>query len=74
MQREQHPLLAGVVDLRRETDAWVLATTDTRATLEALFAHLAAVGRELADLKTHRPTLDDVFIAMTGHSLREDDA
>jgi ABC-2 type transport system ATP-binding protein len=32
---------------------------------------LADVGIELATIELHRPTLDDVFLARTGRSLRE---
>ncbi|TWP49907.1 ATP-binding cassette domain-containing protein [Lentzea tibetensis] len=41
--------------------------------LPSLLRSLDADGVELRSVQVHRPTLDDVFLTMTGRSLREDD-
>ncbi|MFS8104186.1 ATP-binding cassette domain-containing protein [Lentzea alba] len=40
--------------------------------LPQLLKDLDAIGVELHSVQVHRPTLDDVFLTMTGRSLRED--
>jgi hypothetical protein len=37
----------------------------------ALLGLLTARGLALEDLRTHRPTLEDVFVALTGKHLRD---
>ena len=39
--------------------------------LPGLLAMLAAHGLELAELRTHSPTLEDVFVGLTGRALRD---
>jgi hypothetical protein len=48
-----------------------LVVTDTQASVGALLVHLDKVGVELESLKTHSPTLEDVFVALTGKHLRD---
>ncbi len=64
--------LPGVLEVRREGEAFVLSVTATQAAIGALFAHLDELEIELSDLHTHRPTLEDAFVEMTGHHLREE--
>lgn len=64
--------LPGVREVRRENDAVTLSVTDTQACVGALLGHLNDVGVELEALKTHAPTLEDVFMALTGKHLRDD--
>ncbi len=40
--------------------------------LAALMQELARQGRSLSQLTTHEPTLEDVFVELTGRALRED--
>ncbi|MHC4958670.1 MAG: ABC transporter ATP-binding protein [Planctomycetota bacterium] len=60
--------LPGVLELRRDGRAVVLSVDDTQAAITAVLA----LGVELEDLHTHRPTLDDVFLALTGKQLRDE--
>jgi len=55
----------------REGD-YVLYTNDLQKTLVSLIAKANAEKWRLADLKTRTATLEDVFIHMTGRSLREE--
>ncbi|MFK7961099.1 MAG: ABC transporter ATP-binding protein [Phycisphaerales bacterium] len=61
----------GVESTRMEGEAIVLIVTRTQAAIAGLFQHLATTGRELSDLRTTRPTLEDVFVALTGKQLRD---
>jgi ABC-2 type transport system ATP-binding protein len=63
--------LRGVSEVRREGSAFTLVVTDTQASVGALLGHLTEVGVELESLQTHSPTLEDVFVALTGKHLRE---
>ncbi len=63
--------LAGVTEVRREGSAFTLVVTDTQASVGAVLAHLADIGVELESLQTHSPTLEDVFVALTGKHLRD---
>ncbi|WP_428262203.1 ATP-binding cassette domain-containing protein [Haliangium sp.] len=60
--------LPGVRGLRRDGGAVVLEVDDTRQVIAGLFELDLAI----EDLHTHRPTLDDVFMALTGRELRDD--
>ena len=40
--------------------------------LEVVLGALAKEGIEVAGVEVRRPTLDDVFLTLTGHSLRDD--
>jgi ABC-2 type transport system ATP-binding protein len=63
--------LPGVSEVRREGSAFTLVVTDTQASVGALLAHLTETGVELESLQTHAPTLEDVFVALTGKHLRD---
>jgi ABC-2 type transport system ATP-binding protein len=61
----------GLRSIRRDPAAVVLTTTDVQATVGALLALLRDRGVALDDLSTHRPTLEDVFVSLTGKHLRD---
>ncbi len=63
--------LPGVREVRREGAAFTLVVEDTQASVGALLAHLAQVEVQLESLQTHAPTLEDVFVALTGKHLRD---
>jgi len=63
--------LPGVREVRREAGSTVLSVTDTQAAVTALLGVLEAGGLGLEDLRTHRPTLEDVFVVLTGKHLRD---
>ncbi len=48
-----------------------LTVMDTGAVLPALVAEIRRQGCEIIDLTTHRTTLEDVFVALTGRHLRD---
>lgn len=58
------------VDLKKEI--YVLYTDQLQSTLTDWIAIAGANGLEFADLRTRTATLEDVFIHMTGRSLREE--
>jgi len=63
--------IAGVDAVRVDGERLVLVVTRTQTAIAALFELLDARGLQLADLRTHRPTLEDVFVSMTGKHLRD---
>ena len=64
--------LAGVSAVRREAEHVVLSVTRTQDAIAALFALCARHGAPIEDLRTHRPTLEDVFVSLTGKHLRDE--
>jgi ABC-2 type transport system ATP-binding protein len=63
--------LAGVVALERNNGSFCAITSDAQATLDALFALVRGGGIGLEELAVRRATLEDVFLKLTGHQLRE---
>jgi len=63
--------LPGVRDVRREAGSITLTVTDTQASVGAVLEHLGERGVALEALHTHAPTLEDVFMELTGKHLRD---
>jgi len=63
--------LEGVADVRREGGDFVLSVTQTQRVIGTLFEIAEDRGLVIDDLRTHRPTLEDVFVSMTGKQLRD---
>ncbi len=63
--------LAGVKRAVVEDGQTVLYTADVGATIGALLARAEALGLEPRNLGIRRATLEDVFLDLTGHALRE---
>ena len=63
--------LPGVRAVRGEGMGWSLQVAAAHETVPALLEMLAADALDLAELRTHSPTLDDVFVARTGRGLHE---
>jgi ABC-2 type transport system ATP-binding protein len=63
--------LPGVAEVRREGSSFTLVVTDTQASVGAVLDHLTALEVDLASLQTHAPTLEDVFVTLTGKHLRD---
>jgi ABC-2 type transport system ATP-binding protein len=63
--------LPGVRDVRREAGSITLVVSDTQASVGALLAHLTDTQVALEALQTHAPTLEDVFMDLTGKHLRD---
>ena len=64
--------LPGVSGVRYEAGFAVLSVTRTQDALAGLFELAARLGITLDDLRTHRPTLEDVFVNLTGKHLRDE--
>jgi len=64
--------LAGVRLARRVDGGVELAVRAVHETVPELLAHLERAGVPLAELRTHSPTLEDVFVSLTGRQLRDD--
>ena len=64
--------LPGVKEVRTDVGGISLSVTNTQACVSALLARLDAEELELDDLRTHRPTLEDVFVNLTGKHLRDE--
>jgi ABC-2 type transport system ATP-binding protein len=64
--------LPAVSEVRRDGRAFSLTATEPHVALPALIASLSAAGLPLARLGTRHATLEDVFVALTGRSLRDE--
>lgn len=63
--------LPGVRHLRPEAGAWALHVAAPHQTIPALLAELERSGAQLTRLTTHHATLEDVFVHLTGRTLRD---
>ena len=63
--------LDGVIDCRRLDGAYVLHTKRPPQTIVSLVKYLDLHGNELQSLEMSSPTLEDVFIELTGRKLRD---
>ena len=63
--------LEGVADAREVDGAFVLHSQRPPQTIVSLVKHLEAEGNELVSLEIATPSLEDVFIEMTGRRLRD---
>jgi ABC-2 type transport system ATP-binding protein len=63
--------LEGVTDCRELDGSMVMHSTRPPQTIVALVKHLEAQGNELQSLEIASPSLEDVFIELTGRRLRD---
>jgi ABC-2 type transport system ATP-binding protein len=63
--------LAGVSEVRKEGDKFRLFTEDPAMVIAALIEYARAHGDRIIDLNTYGPSLEDVFIKLTGLEVRE---
>ncbi len=63
--------LTGVTEVEHEDHTYRLTTDNSEATLADLFKFGREAGFKLLDLQLHQPTLEDVFLKLTGHALRD---
>jgi ABC-2 type transport system ATP-binding protein len=63
--------LEGVRAARYEGAEITLSVVRTQDVIAGLFALIERRGLVLEDLRTHRPTLEDVFVSLTGKHLRD---
>ncbi|MGE5278128.1 MAG: ATP-binding cassette domain-containing protein [Acidobacteriota bacterium] len=64
--------LPGVRDCRRRDDRWFVRVASLVEAVPALLSRLDRGGARLLSLSTHRATLEDVFISLTGRELRDE--
>ena len=63
--------LPSVEGVAREDERFRLTVREVHRTVPALLAALAAQGAAVSHLTTHHATLEDVFVAKTGRTLRD---
>ena len=63
--------LAAVSEVQKTDQTFRLTTQNPETTLAGLFAHSHDAGFRLLDLQVKQPTLEDVFLQLTGHALRD---
>ena len=66
--------LSTVLGTRAEGDGYALTVGAPHRAIPALLDYLEAAGRPLARLTTRQVSLEDVFVALTGRHLREEEA
>jgi ABC-2 type transport system ATP-binding protein len=64
--------LDGVQSIRYDGAEITLSVVHTQAVIAGLFDLIERCELALEDLHTHRPTLEDVFVALTGKHLRDE--
>ena len=62
---------AGVRHARRLGHTWTLQVSAAHEAVPAILATLGEARLSLTELRTHAPTLEDVFVSLTGRHLRE---
>ncbi len=63
--------LAGVHGVVQENMTYFVTTNDPQATLKELFTTGHSASWDIEELTVKRPTLEDVFLKLTGHGLRD---
>ncbi len=63
--------LPGVDQAMEKTGIYTLTCSNPQAALPALFQRAKESNIEIYDLKLKQPSLEDVFLALTGHALRD---
>jgi ABC-2 type transport system ATP-binding protein len=63
--------LPSVEGVAQEEGRWRLTVREVHRTVPALLAVLAERGVTVSHLTTHHATLEDVFVALTGRTLRD---
>jgi ABC-2 type transport system ATP-binding protein len=72
LSEEDLRAIPGVRDFRRRDDRWFVSVAALVDAVPALLSRLERQGARLLSLSTHRATLEDVFIALTGRELRDE--
>jgi ABC-2 type transport system ATP-binding protein len=69
---EGQDLRLGSFELKRSDASWRFHTDNATSSLPILLQSIESEGLRLKALRTHQPTLDDVFLALTGKALRDE--
>jgi ABC-2 type transport system ATP-binding protein len=64
--------IPGIGERRQRDGRWLLNAASLAQAVPALLAARGGAGARLVSLSTHRATLEDVFIALTGRELRDE--
>ncbi len=72
LAEEDLKAMASVRDFRRRDDRWFVSVAALVDAVPALLSLLDRKGARLLSLSTHRATLEDVFITLTGRELRDE--
>jgi ABC-2 type transport system ATP-binding protein len=64
--------LPGVLDATEARGVWSLRVSAAHEAIPALLRALERAGLVITELRTHSPTLEDVFVGLTGRFLREE--
>lgn len=64
--------IGGVREVRPENGSVLLQVAELHTAVPALLAELARQNVPLTELRTHCPTLEDVFVTLTGRHLRDE--
>jgi len=64
--------LDGVCSALQQDGTWQLQVAELHRAVPALLAELRQQGAQLTELRTHSPTLEDVFVSLTGRHLRDE--
>jgi ABC-2 type transport system ATP-binding protein len=68
---ERLKTLPGVLEAENEKEFYRLMTADPEKTLTSLFSLEHELNFKILDLQLKQPTLEDVFLKLTGHALRD---
>ena len=61
----------GIHEHRKRGDAWLIHVDSLAQSVPRLLAVIEAEGSKLISLSTHRATLEDLFVSLTGRDLRD---
>jgi ABC-2 type transport system ATP-binding protein len=62
----------GVCAAERRNGTYRLQVSELHRAMPSLLAELRRQGAQLAELRTHSATLEDVFVSLTGRHLRDE--
>ncbi|MEA2562937.1 MAG: type transport system ATP-binding protein [Acidobacteriota bacterium] len=71
LSEEELRRLPGVSDVHRRGPNWALAVHSVTESVPPLLAAVEKAGARLTHLSTHRATLEDLFVSLTGRELRD---
>jgi ABC-2 type transport system ATP-binding protein len=64
--------IEGVHAVQHQNGTYCLQVTELHRVMPALLQELRRQGAQLAELRTHSATLEDVFVSLTGRNLRDE--
>jgi ABC-2 type transport system ATP-binding protein len=71
LAEEELRRLPGVSDIHKRGPNWALAVHSVTESVPPLLAAVEKAGARLTHLSTHRATLEDLFVSLTGRELRD---